>query len=583
MEKNGNKKKIKNLLFLKKYLKNDILRIFLIIILFALSSLFEALIPFLIQTAVDKDIKIGSYEQLQNTVLLAFIAITLSSIAKYLRIRMLGRMGQNVLYKIRGELFEKIQYLPISFFKKHKTGDLIARISSDLENINNLFTATAQRFFTAVFTIIFIGGAMLFVNIKLTLLAMLPIGIIAILMTVQGKILKKYIKRMLDLNASVSSFTQEILSGFTVFKVFCKEKFIFKRFENLNKEHFRSSLKVSVISAVLSPITNLIVKIIAYGVIIYGFMMVISGETTTGALLSFTVYLVQFFTPIKGIGDVSKSLQAGIASIQRVTEIFETSTGVEENVLRRNGGLRKVIQGNVQFKNVNFGYEKELVLKDVSFNIKSREKVAIVGPTGSGKTTFVNLIARLYDVNSGDILIDGVSVKEWDLKNLRSQIGYLIQDTFLLKDTIYNNLRYGNEKITKAECIEVLKNIGGWDFIEKLPKKLDTEIDKDGHSFSVGQKQLIAIARILLRKPKLMILDEATASIDTRSEKIVQRAIRIATKDVTSIIIAHRLSTIDNADKIILIKENKIFEAGSKDELLKKDGEFAKLWKLMEV
>ncbi len=573
------KKKINgNIEFLRKYLKKEKLAIVAILLSFAVASFSQTVIPFLITKAIDEDIPSGSISSLRGTVLIAFLAILVSAVATLIRIRLLGWLGQRVLYSIRSELFRKLQYLPISFFKKYKTGDLISRISTDLENVGQLFTETAQRFFSSVFTILFIGTAMFILTPKLTLLSTIPVFIVVFLMIVQGRILKKSISHMLKLNANLSSNVQEVLSGFVLFKVFCREKYVKNRFRELNDKHFRSAVKVGFISALLSPLSNMIVKLIGYSVIVRGFMMIISGDISTGILLSFTVYLAQFFVPISNLGTISGSLQAGLASIGRIREILHSDNGVEANVYKRNGSYKGEMNGELSFCNVEFAYEEQIVLKDVSFHISPREQVAIVGPTGSGKTTFVNLITRLYDVKSGQILVDGINIKEWDLKSLRGQIGYLLQDTFLLEDTIYNNLRYGNESVTRSECELVLREIAAWEFIQLLPKGIDTKISSQGNDLSVGQRQLLAIARILLRRPRLLILDEATASIDTRSEAIVQKAITVATKNVTSIIIAHRLSTITNADKIIMIKKNRIFEAGSKDELLKKDGEFAKIW-----
>jgi ATP-binding cassette subfamily B protein len=447
-------------------------------------------------------------------------------------------------------LFRKIQYLPVPFFQKYKTGDLISRISSDLDNISRLFTETAQRFFNAIFTMFFIGAAMFWLSYKLTLIAMASVLIISLLLWIQSKILGRYIRKMLALNAQVSSLVQEILSGFVVYKIFGQEEFINKKFEQSNDEHFKAAKSVSLFTAILSPVTNFIGKVIVYAVIVYGFYMMTTGEMTTGVLLSFTVYLAQFFVPITNLGELSKSWQDGLSSISRIKEIMNYSSGIEAKLYKKDNGHNAVIKGKIEFKDVQFSYGNNLVLDKVNFVINPYEHIAIVGTTGSGKTSFVNLIARLYEPQEGSILIDGVDIKDWNLKNLRGQIGYLLQDSYLFSGNVLDNLKYGNEGITIEQCKKMWSQIGGDGFVG--------DINTDVAKCSMGQKQLIAIGRLLLRRPRLLILDEPTASIDTRSEKIVQKAIDLASKNITTITIAHRPNTIRNADRIVSINKKRV-------------------------
>lgn len=535
---------------IRGYLKEEKLAIFFILLLFALSAVSESAIPLFIRKTIDQDIKSGSMDDLKKTLLIAFVVVLFAAITKLIRIRMLGQLGQRVLLGIRRHLFRKIQYLPVPFFQKYKTGDLISRISSDLDNISRLFTETAQRFFNAIFTMFFIGAAMFWLSYKLTLIAMGSVLIISLLLWIQSKILGKYIRKMLALNAQVSSLVQEILSGFVVYKIFGQEEFINKKFEQSNDEHFKAAKSVSLFTAILSPVTNFIGKVIVYAVIVYGFYMMTTGEMTTGVLLSFTVYLAQFFVPITNLGELSKSWQDGLSSISRIKEIMNYSSGIEAKLYKKDNGHKAVIKGKIEFKDVQFSYGNNLVLDKVNFVINPYEHIAIVGTTGSGKTSFVNLIARLYEPQEGSILIDGVDIKDWNLKNLRGQIGYLLQDSYLFSGNVLDNLKYGNEGITIDECKKMWSQIGGDGFVG--------DINTDVAKCSMGQKQLIAIGRLLLRRPRLLILDEPTASIDTRSEKIVQKAIDLASKNITTITIAHRPNTIRNADRIVSINKKRV-------------------------
>lgn len=352
----------------------------------------------------------------------------------------------------------------------------------------------------------------------------------------------------------------------------------FEKFNEVNKQFFKSAMYVNAVDSTATPLMNLISALFTVIIIILSLDQYLKGEITAGSVIAYVIYVGIFYGPLRNISGLWKNIQAGLASSQRIHEILSLKTNIIETEKPYNP-RSKDIKGQIEFDDVYFAYDgHDNVLEDINLDIEAGETLAVVGPTGGGKTTFVNLIARLYDTTKGDVLIDGKNIKDWNLGKLRGQIGYLLQDTFLFEDTIFNNLRYNNPNITIAQAEKVLNEIGAANFMKQLPNGIKTKLKANGSNISAGQRQMLAIARLILRDPKILILDEATSNIDTQTEQLIQQAIEYATKGRTAIVIAHRLSTIKNANKVVLIENNKISESGTIDELIKKDGTFAQMW-----
>jgi ATP-binding cassette subfamily B protein len=366
------------------------------------------------------------------------------------------------------------------------------------------------------------------------------------------------------------------MDGFIAIKSSNQQENWYNKFQNLTEKYYEVSKKVAAISSTADTFLAFMTVLTVGGTLIYALNLMALNEITLGSVIIFNLYSQQIFRSLDRVSYIWRNVKTGLEAASRLDHILELESNIKNP---KNPYTPKEIKGEIEFVDVDFGYNSnDVVLKDVDFVAYPGKTIAIVGPTGGGKTTFVNLIARLYDVRNGEIKVDGVNVKDWDLDTLRESIGYLIQDTFLFEDTILNNLKYDNPKVTEKDAMDMFKFLGVEEFINSQPKGLDTIVDSDGSGISSGQRQIIALARILLRDPKILILDEATARIDTKSEKLLQTAIEKAVKDKTTFIIAHRLSTIFNANHIILIKDNTILEQGNHKELIDKKGFYYEMY-----
>lgn len=556
------------------------LAILLVTVIIIIANTFaNSLPPYLIKSTIDTYIPAKDIIGLNHTILLAICIVLANIVLQYCQTSLVGHIGQNILFDLRRRLFAKLQELPVQFFSENKSGDIIQRITNDVQSVNNMLSEGIQRGISTIFKVIVTGAVLVFLNPTLSLYAFLPIIAVIVLLWVEQKPLKNKNKAALDATAMLTSVVQETVSSLSVIKAFRAEEYANKRFLEKQQVYFKKAMHVSFLASISNPIIALIIKAGTIFVVFKAFTLLATNAISIGTILSFVVYTIQFYVPLGQIGQIWQTIQSGLAATERMSELLTLETNIKE-VKKPYKPERSAIQGKIEFKNAKFSYDSEnAVLENINFVIEPREKVAIVGPTGGGKSTFVNLVTRLYDTASGTILIDDVDVKKWKIETLRKNTGYLLQDTFFFEDTIENNLRYANAQVTEEKIWLILKKLKAEKFVKNLEKGLNTIIRPDDSTLSVGQKQLLSITRTLLRDPKILILDEATASIDSRSEKIVQEAIDIATQNVTSLIIAHRLSTIENVDKVILIKSNKILEAGPKDVLLEKKGEFYNLYR----
>ncbi|MEF2620463.1 MAG: ABC transporter ATP-binding protein [Clostridia bacterium] len=485
-------------------------------------------------------------------------------------------VAQKLTYKMRNELIEKINKLPMKYFDKRTNGEVLSIISNDIDTLSQNLNQCITQIITSICTLIGILIMMLSISWQMTIASLIILPVAALLVKKIVSKSQKYFKNQQDYLGHVNGQVEEIYGGHTIVKAFNSEKTVISEFEKANQELYSSGWKSQFLSGLIHPVMNFISNVGYVAVAILGGYFAAQGKITVGNIQSFIQYNKQFTQPINQIAQVSGMLQAMVAASERVFEFLEEPEEVK-NI--ENPKSTEHIKGNVQFEHVNFGYDaNKVIINDFNANIQNGQKIAIVGPTGAGKTTIVKLLMRFYDVNSGAILLDGSNIKEFDRGELRRVFGMVLQDTWLFGGTVKENIKYGKEDATDTEVIEAAKAAHVHHFIKTLPKGYDALIDEESSNISAGQKQLLTIARVILTNPKILILDEATSSIDTRTEQQIQTAMDNLMKGRTSFIIAHRLSTIKNADLILVMEHGDIVEQGTHSELLEKNGAYARLY-----
>ena len=485
-------------------------------------------------------------------------------------------VAQKITYKLRNDLAHKINKLPMRYFDKKTNGEVLSVITNDIDTLSQNLNQSITQIITSVCSLIGILIMMLSISWSMTLVSMiiLPITVL-IVKNIVGKS-QKYFASQQEYLGHVNGQVEEIYGGHTIVKAFNGEEAAIKEFKKANKELYKSGWRSQFLSGLMHPIMNFIANIGYVGVAILGGYLAVNGKITVGNIQSFIQYNKQFTQPIMQIAQVSSMLQSMVAAAERVFTFLEEE---EEEKDVENAISTDNIKGNVTFDHVHFGYDEDkTIINDFNANIKDGQKIAIVGPTGAGKTTMVKLLMRFYDVNSGAILIDGHNVKEFKRGELRKIFGMVLQDTWLFGGKIKENIKYSNPDATDAEVIEAAKAAHVHHYIKTLPKTYDMVINEESNNISAGQKQLLTIARVILANPKVLILDEATSSIDTRTEQQIQSAMDNLMKGRTSFIIAHRLSTIKNADLILVMDHGDIVEQGTHEELLKKKGFYSELY-----
>lgn len=485
-------------------------------------------------------------------------------------------VAQKLTYKMRNELIEKINKLPMKYFDKRTNGEVLSIISNDIDTLSQNLNQCITQIITSICTLIGILIMMLSISWQMTIASLIILPVAALLVKKIVSKSQKYFKNQQDYLGHVNGQVEEIYGGHIIVKAFNSEKTVISEFEKANQELYSSGWKSQFLSGLIHPVMNFISNVGYVAVAILGGYFAAQGKITVGNIQSFIQYNKQFTQPINQIAQVSGMLQAMVAASERVFEFLEEPEEIK-NI--ENPKSTEYIKGNVQFEHVNFGYDADkVIINDFNANIQNGQKIAIVGPTGAGKTTIVKLLMRFYDVNSGAILLDGSNIKEFDRGELRRVFGMVLQDTWLFGGTVKENIKYGKEDATDTEVIEAAKAAHVHHFIKTLPKGYDALIDEESSNISAGQKQLLTIARVILTNPKILILDEATSSIDTRTEQQIQTAMDNLMKGRTSFIIAHRLSTIKNADLILVMEHGDIVEQGTHSELLEKNGAYARLY-----
>ena len=485
-------------------------------------------------------------------------------------------IAQKLTFKIRNDLIGKISKLPMKYFDKRTNGEVLSVITNDIDTLSQNLNQSITQIISSIFTIVGILIMMFSISWEMTLVSLIILPTATVVVRIIVGKSQKYFKKQQEYLGHVNGQVEEIYGGHTIVKAFNGEDKAIENFSKANKVLYSSAWRSQFLSGLMHPIMNFIANVGYVGVSILGGYLAIQGKITVGNIQSFIQYNRQFTQPIGQIAQVSSMIQAMIAAVERVFEFLEEA---EETKDTENPVSTENIKGNVKFQHVNFGYDPEkTIINDFSADIKEGQKIAIVGPTGAGKTTMVKLLMRFYDVNSGAILLDGHNIKDFKRGDLRRIFGMVLQDTWLFSGTVKDNIKYGKPDATDSEVVEAAKSAHVHHFIKTLPNGYNAILNEETSNVSAGQKQLLTIARVILADPKILILDEATSSIDTRTEEQIQSAMDNLMKGRTSFIIAHRLSTIKNADLILVMNHGDIVEQGTHDELLKKGGFYAGLY-----
>lgn len=567
---NNTKKSIKQVVSLLKEYK---LKLSMTFICAIISTLFTVISPLLIGRATtiiyDGITQImnhtGSidFESLYFLLLVATVLYVVSAVFTYLQSWFLTQISTDISYKLRKQLIDKVNMLAMEEFDKNKRGDILSRVTNDVDSLQTGITSTFLQFMTAIITLVGVFLMMLTINLWMTLVTVILVPISFIVISIVVKRSQKFYQYQLKYKGSVNSQIEETFTGQNIIRAFNQEEESFKQFKEDNDKWYSHEWKSQFYSSLMGPIMNFISNLSYVAIAVLGAFFVLEKAITVGDILAFFQYIQNFTHPIQQITRVMNIVQTALAATERIFEFLEIEN--EENLSIK--GITD-IEDKITFEHVRFGYDENDVIKDLSFTANKGEKVAIVGHTGAGKSTIIKLLMRFYDIKSGDIKIDGVNINEYDKNSLRSMVGMVLQDTWLFSDTIMENIRYGNLKATDEEVIEASKIAYSDHFIKQLPEGYNTVLNEDTDNISIGQKQLLTIARTVLANKKILILDEATSSVDTRTEKLIQEAMDKLMENKTSFIIAHRLSTIKNADKILVMDDGKIIEEGKHSELI---------------
>jgi ATP-binding cassette subfamily B protein len=555
-------------------------RFILVIVLTLILGVLAPTRPILIQYTLDHDVAFGKYDAMVRMMVILMVLLVINSIAQYFHTYISGWLGQQVIRDIRMKLYQHIISLRLKFFDKTPIGRLVTRTISDVETLADVFSEGLAAMAGDLLQIIFILGFMFYQDWRLALLSLSTLPLLLISTYVFKEKIKVAFNEVRNAVANLNTFVQEHLTGMNIVQIFGSEKREFEKFKEINEEHKQSNLRSVLYYSIYYPVAEIIAAAGIGLLVWYGAKGIIHYEetgVTIGKLIAFIMYIQMFFRPIRMIADRYNTLQMGIVSSSRIMNLLDDKEHVQED----GKYIPAHLQGDVKFDHVWFAYnEPDYVLKDINLHIRPGETVALVGATGAGKSSIINLLNRFYEINKGSIQIDGLDLKQYELGTLRKNIGVVLQDVFLFSDTIFNNITLGNPEVTEEMVWHAADLVSARKFIERLPGNLSYNVMERGATLSVGQRQLISFIRAMVFNPKILVLDEATSSVDSETEELIQQAIVKMMSGRTSIVIAHRLSTIQKADKIIVLDHGEIKEVGRHDELLLQEGYYAQLHKM---
>ncbi|OEK02038.1 antibiotic ABC transporter ATP-binding protein [Roseivirga sp. 4D4] len=560
--------------FARPYIKQFYLLVFLTIFL----AILTPIRPYIVQRAIDDFVPAGDYDGLVFMTTILIGHIILLAIVQYSHTYLSGWVGQVIIKDIRVKLYRHLLKLRLKFFDKTPIGRLVTRNVSDIETLSNVFSEGIAALIGDLLQLVFLMGFMFYLDWRLTLVSLSTLPLLIFSTYIFKEKIKVTFNLVRNAVSNLNSFVQEHVTGMNIVQIFNAEKREMDKFKEINTEHKKAHIRSVLYYSIYFPVAE-IIQAIAIGMAVwYGARgILINTETGPGVIIAFIMYIQMFFRPIRMIADRFNTLQMGIVSSNRIFDLLDSKDHIPDE-----GDYKPAeIKGNVSFKNVWFAYnDEDYVLKDISFEVKEGETIALVGATGAGKSSVINLLSRFYEINKGEIDIDGRDVKDFDLGALRQKIGVVQQDVFLFSDTIRHNITLGNPDIPDSKMIEAAELVGVNKLIQKLPGGYDYNVMERGSTLSVGQRQLISFVRAMVYDPKVIVLDEATSSVDTETEELIQNAIEVLMKGRTAIVIAHRLSTIQGADKIIVLDKGEIKEIGNHQELLDNKGFYANLYQM---
>jgi ATP-binding cassette, subfamily B, multidrug efflux pump len=549
----------------------------LLVVIILVMACITPVLPLLIRYTLDKHVAQGQAQGLLQMMMAMVLVLIVQAVFSFLSTYYSGWLGQSVICDLRNQLYKKILHLRLRFFDETPIGRLVTRTVSDIETLADVFSDGIAQIFGDILQLVLILGVMFYTDWRLSLICLITVPLMLVSTYVFKEYVKRYFNKVRLAVAKLNSFVQEHITGMNIVQIFNAEPQEYRKFVAINKEHRDANIKSIMAYSIYFPMADLISALGTGLIVWFGSRHILQADMTVGTLTAFIMFTHQFFRPIRMLADRFNTLQMGIVSTERILQLLDSS----EYVVNNGHYQPSNFEGEVVFENVDFAYiDNNFVLKNISFEVAAGQTLAFVGATGAGKSSIINLLNRFYEINSGQIFVDGIEIRDYDLANLRKHIGVVLQDVFLFSDTILNNITLGDSTITIEKVKEVAQLVGAHVFIEKLPGGYQYNVMERGATLSVGQRQLLSFVRALVHNPKIIILDEATSSVDTETEEMIQQAIATMMQGRTAIVIAHRLSTIQKAHQIIVLHKGEIKEKGTHESLLAAKGFYSRLYQM---